>query len=62
MEKLGPAGPGLVDQFEEDFTLSRDPDERAAFITLLITATAAATSRTRVVLGPTSSQERRPGQ
>ncbi|MFJ3877863.1 hypothetical protein ACIPW5_10430 [Streptomyces sp. NPDC090077] len=41
----------VVDQFEEVFTLCRDPDERDAFITLLTTAATARTSRTRVVLG-----------
>ncbi|MGW4687306.1 nSTAND1 domain-containing NTPase [Streptomyces sp. NPDC004244] len=41
----------VVDQFEEVFTLCRDREERDAFIALLIAATTAATSRTRVVLG-----------
>ncbi|TJZ44593.1 hypothetical protein FCH28_30160 [Streptomyces piniterrae] len=41
----------VVDQFEEVFTLCRDRDEQAAFIALLLAATTAATSRTRVVLG-----------
>ncbi|MFE2413461.1 helix-turn-helix domain-containing protein [Kitasatospora sp. NPDC059408] len=41
----------VVDQFEEVFTLCRDRDERDAFITMLIAATTATTSRTRVVLG-----------
>ncbi|MEV7523509.1 hypothetical protein [Streptomyces sp. NPDC091371] len=41
----------VVDQFEEIFTLCRDQDERDAFIGMLIAATTATTSRTRVVLG-----------
>lgn len=41
----------VADQFEEVFTLCRDRDERDAFITMLIAATTATTSRTRVVLG-----------
>ncbi|MEU8028243.1 hypothetical protein AB0C13_06335 [Streptomyces sp. NPDC049099] len=41
----------VADQFEEVFTLCRDRDERDAFISLLIAATTATTSRTRVVLG-----------
>ncbi|MFG2874590.1 hypothetical protein ACGFYU_06200 [Streptomyces sp. NPDC048337] len=41
----------VVDQFEEVFTLCGDRDEREAFIALLIAATTAPTSRTRVVLG-----------
>ncbi|BCM70648.1 hypothetical protein EASAB2608_05982 [Streptomyces sp. EAS-AB2608] len=41
----------VVDQFEEVFTLCRDRDERVAFLSLLITAATATTSRTRVVLG-----------
>ncbi|MFJ8106489.1 hypothetical protein [Streptomyces sp. NPDC096132] len=41
----------VADQFEEVFTLCRDRDERDAFIALLIAATTAPTSRTRVVLG-----------
>ncbi|QJT04710.1 hypothetical protein G9272_34075 [Streptomyces asoensis] len=41
----------VADQFEEVFTLCRDRDERDAFIALLIAATTATTSRTRVVLG-----------
>ncbi|WP_405812749.1 MULTISPECIES: hypothetical protein [unclassified Streptomyces] len=41
----------VVDQFEETFTLCGDQDERDAFITMLITAATAPTSRTRVVLG-----------
>ncbi|MCE6994596.1 hypothetical protein LZG04_07205 [Saccharothrix sp. S26] len=41
----------VVDQFEEVFTLCREPAERAAFITALTTACASPTSRTRVVLG-----------
>lgn len=41
----------VVDQFEEVFTLCADRDERDAFIAMLIAATTAATSRTRVVLG-----------
>ncbi|MGW6984079.1 nSTAND1 domain-containing NTPase [Streptomyces sp. NPDC054932] len=41
----------VVDQFEEVFTLCAGRDERAAFIAMLIAATTAGTSRTRVVLG-----------
>ncbi|MFC9295137.1 hypothetical protein ACFTWH_18795 [Streptomyces sp. NPDC057011] len=41
----------VVDQFEEVFTLCRDADERDAFIAMLIAATTAQTSRTRVVIG-----------
>jgi WD40 repeat protein len=41
----------VVDQFEEVFTLCRDPAERAAFIDALTTAANAETSRTKVVLG-----------
>ncbi|MFD7558114.1 hypothetical protein ACFV9E_26670 [Streptomyces sp. NPDC059835] len=41
----------VVDQFEEVFTLCGDRNERDAFVTMLIEATTAATSRTRVVLG-----------
>jgi energy-coupling factor transporter ATP-binding protein EcfA2 len=41
----------VVDQFEEVFTLCSDRDERSRFIDALITATAAAASRTRLVLG-----------
>lgn len=41
----------VADQFEEVFTLCRDRDERDAFLSLLIAATTATTSRTRVVLG-----------
>ncbi|MFI5474223.1 hypothetical protein ACIA6D_28795 [Streptomyces cacaoi] len=41
----------VADQFEEVFTLCRDRAEREAFIALLIAATTATTSRTRVVLG-----------
>ncbi|MFI8500149.1 hypothetical protein ACIGFK_16835 [Streptomyces sp. NPDC085524] len=41
----------VVDQFEEVFTLCADREERDAFVTLLVAATTAATSRTRVVLG-----------
>ncbi|WP_405589824.1 hypothetical protein [Streptomyces sp. NBC_01190] len=41
----------VVDQFEEIFTLCADADERAAFITSLLTAARAANSRTHVVLG-----------
>ncbi|MFB7499350.1 hypothetical protein ACFC09_32495 [Streptomyces sp. NPDC056161] len=41
----------VVDQFEEIFTLCADAEERAAFITSLLTASSAANSRTRVVLG-----------
>ena len=49
-----PGGPGLllvVDQFEEVFTLCRDPDERAGFIGALLTAARDERSRCRVVLG-----------
>ncbi|AKN74953.1 hypothetical protein QR97_39385 [Streptomyces sp. PBH53] len=54
-ERLRPAEkPGdtlvLVDQFEEVFSLCPDPDERAAFIGLLLTSREP-TSRLRVVLG-----------
>ncbi len=41
----------VVDQFEEVFTLCQDADERAAFLSALITATTEPESRTRVVLG-----------
>jgi WD40 repeat protein len=41
----------VVDQFEEVFTLCADPDERAAFISTLLTATAEPNSRTRLVIG-----------
>ncbi|MFF4432813.1 hypothetical protein ACFYZ4_27090 [Streptomyces sp. NPDC001513] len=41
----------VVDQFEEVFTLCGDRVERDAFISMLIAAATAATSRTRVVLG-----------
>ncbi|MFD7256305.1 hypothetical protein [Streptomyces sp. NPDC059874] len=41
----------VVDQFEEVFTHCRDRDERDAFVAMLIAATTAPTSRTRVVLG-----------
>lgn len=41
----------VVDQFEEVFTLCGERDERDTFIAMLIAATTAATSRTRVVLG-----------
>lgn len=41
----------VVDQFEEVFTLCQDRDERAQFITALLTAAEATNSRTRVVLG-----------
>ncbi|WKD36985.1 hypothetical protein KO717_00120 [Streptomyces xanthophaeus] len=41
----------VVDQFEEIFTLCTDRAERGTFIALLTAAAAAATSRTRVVLG-----------
>ncbi|TQM83897.1 WD-40 repeat-containing protein [Saccharothrix saharensis] len=41
----------VVDQFEEVFTLCREPAERAAFIAALTTAATTPTSRTRVVLG-----------
>jgi len=40
----------VVDQFEEVFTLCSDPQERTQFIALLIAATRASNSRTRVVL------------
>jgi energy-coupling factor transporter ATP-binding protein EcfA2 len=56
LHALTAAAPGgevvvVVDQFEEVFTLCRDAEERAEFITLLQTAAEAANSRTRVVLG-----------
>ncbi|GAB3008178.1 hypothetical protein GCM10027184_77180 [Saccharothrix stipae] len=41
----------VVDQFEEVFTLCREPAERAAFISALTTAATTPTSRTRVMLG-----------
>ncbi|GGL13995.1 hypothetical protein Sme01_70790 [Sphaerisporangium melleum] len=41
----------VVDQFEEIFTLCRSAEERRCFIEALVTATQAANSRTRVVLG-----------
>ncbi|NUT49943.1 MAG: hypothetical protein HOV94_21930, partial [Saccharothrix sp.] len=41
----------VVDQFEEVFTLCREPAERSAFVTALTAAASAPTSRTRVVLG-----------
>ncbi|MFC3453848.1 helix-turn-helix domain-containing protein [Amycolatopsis speibonae] len=41
----------VVDQFEEVFTLCQDVEERAAFLSALVTATAEPESRTRVVLG-----------
>ncbi|WP_030194814.1 hypothetical protein [Streptomyces sp. NRRL S-87] len=41
----------VVDQFEEVFTLCRDPEERAGFIKELLTAAQADGSRVRVVLG-----------
>ncbi|KUM99110.1 hypothetical protein AQI95_40710 [Streptomyces yokosukanensis] len=41
----------VVDQFEEVFTLCQDQGEQDAFIAMLIAATTAASSRTRVVLG-----------
>jgi WD40 repeat protein len=41
----------VVDQFEEIFTLCQDSAERDRFITTLIAAASAPTSRTRVVLG-----------
>ena len=41
----------VVDQFEEVFTLCRDPAERTAFIDALITAARTGGSRCRVVLG-----------
>ncbi|OLZ74417.1 hypothetical protein AV521_01825 [Streptomyces sp. IMTB 2501] len=41
----------VIDQFEEIFTLCRDPRERELFINALITATHAPTSRSRVVIG-----------
>ncbi|MEV6487000.1 WD40 repeat domain-containing protein [Streptomyces sp. NPDC051576] len=40
----------VIDQFEEIFTLCTDPDERTAFITALVTAAQAPTSRCRIVL------------
>ncbi|MGM1063000.1 nSTAND1 domain-containing NTPase [Saccharothrix sp. Mg75] len=41
----------VVDQFEEVFTLCRDARKRDLFITALVVAATAPTSRTRVVLG-----------
>uniref|UniRef100_UPI0015EFDCBF nSTAND1 domain-containing NTPase n=1 Tax=Amycolatopsis pittospori TaxID=2749434 RepID=UPI0015EFDCBF len=41
----------VVDQFEEVFTLCQDADERAAFLSALVTATTEPESRTKVVLG-----------
>jgi WD40 repeat protein/energy-coupling factor transporter ATP-binding protein EcfA2 len=41
----------VVDQFEEVFTVCRDPDERAQFLTQLRTAAQASASRIRIVLG-----------
>ncbi|WHT22475.1 hypothetical protein N8J89_15830 [Crossiella sp. CA-258035] len=41
----------VVDQFEEVFTLCADPAERERFLAMLLYATAAPTSRIRVVLG-----------
>jgi WD40 repeat protein len=41
----------VVDQFEEVFTLCADCAERAAFLSLLLTAAQAVNSRVRVVLG-----------
>ncbi|MBF9129980.1 hypothetical protein I0C86_13560 [Plantactinospora sp. S1510] len=41
----------VVDQFEEIFTLCRDPSARAGFVTALLAATTAPDSRLRVVLG-----------
>ncbi|MEV6908917.1 helix-turn-helix domain-containing protein [Amycolatopsis sp. NPDC051071] len=41
----------VVDQFEEVFTLCQDADERAGFLSALVTATTEPESRTRVVLG-----------
>ncbi|AHH96694.1 hypothetical protein [Kutzneria albida] len=41
----------VVDQFEEVFTLCRDPAERARFIEALLLAAQAETSRARVVVG-----------
>ncbi|MFJ5546372.1 DNA-binding protein [Streptomyces sp. NPDC093225] len=41
----------IVDQFEEVFTLCRDPEERAGFVKELLTAAQADGSRVRVVLG-----------
>ncbi|MFJ4878450.1 hypothetical protein ACIP93_25040 [Streptomyces sp. NPDC088745] len=41
----------VVDQFEEVFTLCRSEQERAAFISALVTATGAPNSRCRAVLG-----------
>ncbi|MFJ1646565.1 XRE family transcriptional regulator [Streptomyces sp. NPDC088258] len=41
----------VVDQFEEVFTLCRDPTERTRFIDALLTAATAENSRCRVVLG-----------
>lgn len=41
----------IVDQFEEVFTLCQDAEERARFLSALVTATTDPESRTRVVLG-----------
>ncbi|MFJ2257015.1 helix-turn-helix domain-containing protein [Streptomyces sp. NPDC087844] len=41
----------VIDQFEEVFTLCRSVEERASFISALLTATQAPNSRCRVVLG-----------
>ncbi|MFI7121906.1 helix-turn-helix domain-containing protein [Amycolatopsis sp. NPDC049868] len=41
----------VVDQFEELFTVCQDERERSDFITMLLTATSAASSRCRVVIG-----------
>ena len=41
----------VVDQFEEIFTLCRSEEERASFVSALVTATQAPNSRCRAVLG-----------
>lgn len=41
----------VIDQFEELFTLCRDPDERDAFLALLVSAIYPPAARIRVVLG-----------
>ncbi|MEC4021061.1 nSTAND1 domain-containing NTPase [Streptomyces sp. H27-D2] len=41
----------VIDQFEEVFTVCRDPEERTAFIAALVTAAQTRNSRCRVLLG-----------
>jgi WD40 repeat protein/energy-coupling factor transporter ATP-binding protein EcfA2 len=41
----------VIDQFEEVFSLCRDPDERLQFLSVLRTSAQARNSRTRIVLG-----------